>query len=54
VTRETEALLQEVLVELLKFLRRENEQREHEKLERRLAEYHNKRWGYPIPRRRRN
>jgi hypothetical protein len=50
--RETEVLLAEVLVELLKFLRRENEQREHEELQQKLAEIRTERWGYPTPRRR--
>lgn len=51
-TKETEALLVEVLLELLKKLRRENEEHDHEELERQLAEHRSKRWGYPVPRRR--
>jgi hypothetical protein len=50
-TKETEALLAEVLLEVLKKLRRENEEREHEKLKHTLAEIRAKRWGYPVPRR---
>jgi hypothetical protein len=51
-TREVEALLCDVLLELLKFLRCENEQRQREELKRKLAEIRTKRWGYPTPRRR--
>ncbi len=50
-TRETEALLVEVLLELLKSLKRENEHQNHEELENKLAEIRAKRWGYPVPRR---
>lgn len=49
-SKEIEALLCEVLVELLKYLRRANEERDHERLERQLAEVRNRRWGYPVPR----
>lgn len=49
-TRETEALLAEVLLELLRFLKRANEKRDHEQLESQLAEIRAKRFGYPLPR----
>jgi hypothetical protein len=51
-TREVEELLLEVLVELPKFLRRENDQRQREELQQRLSEIRAKRWGYPTLRRR--
>ena len=51
-TREDEALLCDVLLELRKLLRRENEQRQREEVDRKLAEIRAKRWGYPTPRRR--
>ena len=49
-SQETEELLQEVLYELLLFLRSENEQRRREEFEYHLAETRAKRWGYPMPR----
>jgi hypothetical protein len=48
----TEALLIEVLLEILKLLKRQNEQQAHEELESKLAEIRAKKWGYPTPRRR--
>jgi hypothetical protein len=48
-TSKTEALSAEVLIELLKFLRRENEQRERECFEQELAETPTRRRGYPFP-----
>lgn len=47
------ALLQGVLSELLTWLRRENHQKEREEFEREAMEALSRRWGYPIPRRRR-
>jgi hypothetical protein len=46
-------LVQEVLVELLKSLRRENRLAEREGFERELAEIRARRFGYPVPRIRR-
>lgn len=52
-TRETEDLLCEVLLELLIYLKRENEARARQNIETELAEIRQRRWGYPIARRRR-
>lgn len=51
-TRETESLLCEVLIELFKFLKHKNREREREEFERELAENRAKHWGYPTRRRR--
>jgi len=52
-TRETEALLAEVLVELLHELRALRRERERDEHDYRLADTLNRRWGYPPPRRQR-
>jgi hypothetical protein len=51
-TRDTEALLVEVLIELLRFLKRKDEEHQRGELEERLAEIRNRQWGYPVPRQR--
>jgi hypothetical protein len=52
VTQETEMLLREVLIELLKLLRHINQTREQESFESELRETLTRRWGYPQRRRR--
>jgi hypothetical protein len=52
-TRETEALFQQVLTEQLRKLRYEREERARERLDRELDEIDRKRWGYPPLRSRR-
>jgi hypothetical protein len=50
---QTEELFCEVLIELLRFLKRANAECDQEKLEERLAEIRSKRWGYPSSKKRR-
>jgi len=52
-THDTEELFQTALLELIERLKRENEERERERLDRALDEVDRKRWGYPPLRSRR-
>lgn len=52
-TPETEELLREVLIEILKFYRRQNEECDHEDLARHLDDIDRRKWGYPSLRQKR-
>jgi hypothetical protein len=48
-----EALKRDLLVEQIKYFRAANLEREREEREREFESFLSRRWGYPLPRRRR-